>query len=87
MGIVYGQDIFRRTAGDHQHDVGFAGLVDQRELAPFFDRVLDGANGGAIFGKQVGVELVSVVAGDVDVTGVYQGARESGDGLGFGRGE
>ena len=65
--VVDGQDIFRRSACDQNDDVGLGGLVDQCQLAPLLNGVLHGTDRLAIFGKQIRVELISVIGGHVDI--------------------
>jgi hypothetical protein len=74
--IVHGQQIFGRPARYKHDDVGFGGPVYDRQFAPLLNGVLDVADRVPVFGKQVRIELISVVGGNVDLARVRQNARK-----------
>ena len=70
----------------HQDHVGFGGPIDQRQLSPFLNCLLDSANGGAVVRKEVWVELIAVVSRDIDEAGIRKNARQWRDRCCRGRG-
>jgi hypothetical protein len=70
--IVHGQQIFGRPARHEDDDIGFGGPVHDHQFAPFLNGVLHGVDRVPIFGKQVRVELISVIAGNVDIARIRQ---------------
>ena len=87
--VVHGHHIFGRPTRDQNDDVCFGRPVDERQFAPILNGVLHGTDRIPIFWKKVGVELVAVVGGNVDVACVRESARKCWDvcGTGFGRRE
>jgi len=74
--IVHGQQIFGRPTRNEDDDVGIGRLVHERQFAPILNGVLYGADRVPILGKQVRIELISVIGGDVDIARIRQKARK-----------
>ena len=89
VGIVDGQQIFRRTPRDKNNDVGFRGLIHERQFAPRLNGILHSTNRLPIFGKQVWIELISVVRSNIHIPCIRQTARKRRRfrGRGTGRGQ
>ena len=75
MRIVDGQQVLGRSAGDQDDDVGFGGPVYDREPPPILNGALHGTDRVPTFGKQVRVELISVVGGNVDIARIRQSRK------------
>ena len=66
--VVHRQHIFGRPACHKDDDVSFGRLIHNDQLSPFLNCVLHSTNRGPILWKQVGIELISVIGGHVDIT-------------------
>ena len=74
--IVHGHQVFGMPACHEDDDVGFGGPVHDYQFAPLLNGVLHGADRVPIFGKQVRIELISVIGGHVDIVRIRQNARK-----------
>ena len=61
--IVYGHQIFGRPACHEDYNVGFGGPVHNHQFVPLLNGVLHRADRVPIVGKQVLIELISVIGG------------------------
>ena len=74
--IVHCQHIFGRSARYQDDDVSFGRPIHNDQFPPLLNRVLHSANRVPIPGKQVRIELISVIGGYVDVPRIRQDARK-----------
>jgi len=86
MCIVHGHQIFGGAARHENDDVGVEGPVHECQLAPLLNGVLHSADCLPIFGKEVLIELISVIGSNIDIACIRQSTRNAGTFavLGFG---
>ncbi len=70
MRVLERQHVFRGTRL-HQHDhVRILRPVNHDQFAPLLNRVLHAANRLPVIGQQMGIELIAIVGGNVNKTGI-----------------